>query len=442
VQDAVNAALAGAIIQIAPGTYEAKDPNSENNVSLTISKSLTLRGLGQKPEDVILTANQRLPVLRIENAQNVTVENLTVRDGNGGDGGTYPGNLALPGEFLGGGLHIKDSGRIVLRGLQITDNWRYGLMAWNVRDLQVEQTQFLRTAASPGNRAGSGFFCYRCTGFLNTVLAAENRNPGLEILSSDMQIRDSVLRSNTNYGGLFINGVGEEVVRIQIERALIEKNGRYGAWVAGKAIVNMSEVKILNSNPKNEIPWWGTGLIIADQSQVRFSQGTLEGNRGEGVIVQGQATLTMGNSTITDTRDHPISPGGATRSPNICNFGRTNGLGLCVTEQARAMIEKTIITDNKIGIWAFQGGRVTLGSSTITQSDSFGIGLGSNRYRTETAHLESVGSVIAENSNCGITSDIDQEIKITGQENTGGQTSGAPDACDSAVQKIPPGFWK
>ncbi|MCI2430356.1 right-handed parallel beta-helix repeat-containing protein [Candidatus Acetothermia bacterium] len=158
IQDAVNATKPSDIVQIAPGIYETKDSTGAF-ISVMIAKSLILRGTGTNPEEVVLKANREIPVVRIEKTQNVTMENLTVRDGNGGDGGTHPNSpFPLPGELLGGGLHIKDSVSVTLRNVTVTDNLRYGLVAVNVRNLTVERSQFSRTDQSLGRRGGSGIY--------------------------------------------------------------------------------------------------------------------------------------------------------------------------------------------------------------------------------------------------------------------------------------------
>jgi hypothetical protein len=439
IQDAVNATKPSDIVQIAPGIYETKDSTGAF-ISVMIAKSLILRGTGTNPEEVVLKANREIPVVRIEKTQNVTIENLTVRDGNGGDGGTHPNSpFPLPGELLGGGLHIKDSVSVTLRNVTVTDNLRYGLVAVNVRNLTVERSQFSRTDQSLGRRGGSGIYLESSGAIFTEIVASDCHNSGVELWGSKVEIRGSRLLTSRAYGGLSVHGLGDTASEVAIEHTVIDGNARYGVRVDGKAILRMAESKILNSSPRGELSFEGTGLRAGGSAQVFLDQLLFEGNRGEGVIVQGQATLRMMRSTIINTRDHNQPP---TFMRGPCNLGRINGLGLCVAEQAQATVEQTVITGNKIGVWVFEDGRLTLKSSMVTKSNSFGIGLGSNRYRNERASLESTESVIAENANCGIEADTDRDTKITGAANTGGQANGAPDACGSAVQKIPPGFWK
>lgn len=447
VQEAVNAAKPGDIVQIAPGVYETKDQQGfDDTISITITKGLTLRGMGTKPEDVVLKANKQVPVIRIEKAQNVTIENLTVREGNGGDGGTHPNSpFPLPGELLGGGLHMKENVSVTLRNVIVTDNLRYGLIAINVHDLTIEGSRFLRTDQSPGRRGGSGIYLERSSAIFNKIVVAESYNPGIEAYSVTLEIHDSQLLTSRAYGGLSAHSLGDTASVVTVERTVIDGNARYGVFISGQAILHMTDSKILNTNPRGEAsyagdnPYAGTGLVVLQQAQSRLERVVFDGNRGEGILVRGTGTLVMTSSTIMNTKDH--APPGSAIPRGPCNLGRTNSLGLCVAEQAQAVVEQSVISSNKIGVWVFEDGRLTLKSSTITKSSSFGIGLGSNRYRNENTYLETLENTIQENG-CGVNVvDIDPGIKIVGSGNEGGQANGAPDSC-GAVEKIPPGFWK
>jgi hypothetical protein len=451
VQEAVNAAKPGDIVQIAPGTYETKDRNGAF-ISVMITKSMTLRGTGAKPENVVLRANKEVPVIRIEKAQNVTIENLTVREGSGGEGGTFFGTFIPPG-ILGGGLSIKESTAITIRNVISSDNSRYALYAENATDLLIEKSQFRRTERTPGNRGGAGLRFENSIAMLKEVVATDNLKwNGIDVYGSTVEIVGSTLRNN-RYQGAYVDDLQERASVLTIHQTIIDGNLQYGLWVSGKTMLRMTESRIINTDPRGgqEVSGFGTGLYMDKQSQVQLDQVILDNNAGEGIVVRGQAQLTLTHSTISNTRYYILS------DATHCNRGRLNSIGLCVLEEAQATVEQSTITGNANGLWVFQNGRLILRSSSVTKSVSAGIRVGTGQFRTESAYLEAVDNAIQENAANfgGQTGSRDEtlcgiwiypytekpEIKIVGSGNVGGQANGAPDAC-GAVQKIPPGFWK
>jgi hypothetical protein len=104
VQEAVQNAPDGAVIEIAPGTY----PEQVSFDGLT--RSLTVRGTGADPSQVVLEGGgTRRPVVRVVDITgSLMLENLTIRGGHGGD-------------YLPGGLLLANS-RLLMTNVVVEDN--------------------------------------------------------------------------------------------------------------------------------------------------------------------------------------------------------------------------------------------------------------------------------------------------------------------------------
>jgi hypothetical protein len=107
IQAAVNAAPDGALIQIWPGTYHeqpsvdqpdlpadnadgtysyefhVQHPNAQNLIAIVGKKDITLRGMGQKPRDVVIDgAFHKHVVIRGDRSDGLIIENLSVWHGH------------------------------------------------------------------------------------------------------------------------------------------------------------------------------------------------------------------------------------------------------------------------------------------------------------------------------------------------------------------------
>lgn len=268
VQEAVDAAKSGDAIQIAPGTYETKD----KTIIISAKKGLTLQGMGQKPEETVLKGDGQRSVLKIENAEAVTMENLMVREGNGG----------VENVPSGGGIHIEKSSSITLKNIIVTENKRAGLLARNVKDLKLEAVQALANIRSESGRGQAGILIYASTG----------------------QIMKAVVRDNQS-DGIWIRDFADEPSSVTLSQSVIESNLELGLLVDDTSIVQLSENQILNTRD-GEFPSYG--LYIHGEAQVTMEKNLIRGNN-LGIVMVEDVKVVLRENTITKNKNWGVIMG-------------------------------------------------------------------------------------------------------------------------------------
>jgi hypothetical protein len=246
-QPAIDQASEGAVICLQVGQYSIG--------SLSITKGISLIGLGTDPEKVVLRGNRAEPVIVIQTEGKVLLENLTVREGSG----------AGPTE-RGGGVHIENSKDVTLRRVILTENVRFGLFA-RLSQVRIEESQVLKTQPATPGRDGHG----------------------LRIRGSTVQVSKTVIREN-GASGLAARDIEGKASSVTVEESVIESN-----FFNGLSVFDRSKLEVRKSRIANNQPYqgqFGDGVFAGAEAQLVLEENVIEGHRPRGQFSRSGVTLT------------------------------------------------------------------------------------------------------------------------------------------------------
>lgn len=425
VQEALKAANSGDRIEIAPGTYAQAE-------SITITKGVTLAGTGQKPEEVVLQGNKQVPVIVIKETEKVTIENLTVREGSGGE-------VQTP--FVGGGIQIEASNGIILRNLLLTENITNALFAKDSQEVRIENSQFLRTVqriTTGRERDGNGVALLRTTVTVEGGAAADNQGFGIGIAGSRVQVTGTMVRSN-RLGGISAVRDSETGERsaVTLENVTVEENVRRGV-IGDASSLEVKNSRVLKTQAEGQ-PGQdnGDGVAVYHSATLNIVGSTTEGNAAAGIVV----ATSKGQISGTTVRNNGPSPGvvvvesEATLKGNQIEGNR--GYGVCLSTNGQATLEKNRILRNASGGICMSGRfNATLRENEIS-ANNFGVVIGFRRVANEAIQAEFVQNTMSDHQQCALFIDSDPGIRILGSGNR--FSNNVRNIC-GATEKIPPGF--
>jgi hypothetical protein len=260
IQEAIDQASEGAVIQLQPGEYAIP-------TSLWITKGISLIGLGTRPDPddptrtvpdptaVVLRGNRTEPVLIIEAEGLVLIENVTVQEGSG----------AGP-EERGGGVHITNSSDVTLHCVVLMENVRFGVFA-KLSQVQVEESQVLNTQPATEGRDGHG----------------------LRIRGSRVHILKVILRGN-GASGLAARDFEGEPSHVIVEESTVEQN-----VFNGLSVFDASRLEVRSSRIANNQPFqgqFGDGVFAGAEAQLVLEENVIEGHRPMGQFARAGVILT------------------------------------------------------------------------------------------------------------------------------------------------------
>lgn len=240
IQEAIDKAPEGAMICLGPGTYE------EN---LLIAKSLTLRGDGDKRDEVRLVGTEEGAVIRIESEDeiNVTVESLTAAEGKG--------------TFVEAGVSIAG-----------------------------EELKAYRLSIHP---AGIRVFG-KATVTIEDVCVCDNRMEGVAVWdSSHVIITDTAILRNG----------GEGVLVTQLAQAIVQ--GCTISYGRGDGVVacDASQVSLISSTISDN---GAHGLLLAETARVKVKNSIISGNNGDGIYVWKESELEIHNTCVSGNEGYGV----------------------------------------------------------------------------------------------------------------------------------------
>lgn len=304
IQAAINAAQAGNTIIVSAGTY---------NESITITKSLTLRGAGRRTT-IVNGGDPGRPVIRIESAQEiieVRIENLTVT-----------GAVEVPGSIC------AETGlkRICPQGIQlwgkvkgvITNNEIVHNIAGGIEVLNGANATITDNTISGDGKEGIGIQLFKnATAIIrNNIL---HRSEGIGILvyvESKAEIVNNTITSTSTSARL---GDGIEVLdasEAQIKQNTITENGRYGIFIGGGHHFQDPNRKFRSSSAvieDNTISGNGSdGILVVNGEGARTSasiaRNTIRNNRGCGVRAVDNPGISGTGNTISNNTGGNLCP--------------------------------------------------------------------------------------------------------------------------------------
>jgi predicted outer membrane repeat protein len=214
VQAAVDATATGDTVEIASGVYPAQ---------LTIrGKSLTLQGAGV--DETILDGEQTGRVLVVEGSANVTLRNLTVRNGRAVAGSSFPAGH-------GGGIFIAAGGTLTMSEIAVTGNTAevHGGGIANGGTLSISQSEI---SGNHTDGSGGGLFnTSRLNLYASDISANHSARSGGGIYSTDrLSVTESSITDNTAVvgGGLFNDGAVGETGNADLLQVVLDNNRAIG----------------------------------------------------------------------------------------------------------------------------------------------------------------------------------------------------------------------
>lgn len=385
IQNAINSpnTLNGYHIQIEAGTYFEQ---------LTITKSLTLIGMGASPTDTIIDGSGTGTVIYIPAGVTVTLINLTIQNGHASDG-----TILHPDGYDGGG--IWNEGTLYLTSCVLRDNQAgdggsltYGGIGGDGGAIYNTGSATITDCEIYDNRAGDGtdgFFSLHSNGFNGGHGGAIYSTGTLTITNSEMYNNragnggDGVVLGDGGNGGsggaIFSTGT------LDISDTLIHDNlagnagaggtqviigGTGGTGGDGGAIYNTGTATITNSEINfNTAGNGGSGADGGDGSLVLLHPdgyaGHTGGNGGNGGAIYNTGNLEISASQISNNTAGNGGNGGnggnavESTQPNTGGTGGNGGAG-----------------GNSGGI--FNSNYLLLTESTVTSNRSGNGGTGGN----------------------------------------------------------------
>jgi hypothetical protein len=210
---------------------------------------------------------------------------------------------------------------------------------------------------------------------------------------------------------------------VTLRNVKVESNGSRGSTdvgilVFGQGIVTLDQTSISRNQGFR-------GLWAFGQPQVTLQNSTISQNSGSGIEAIGQSTITIRTSTISEN----LNPPGE----------RNSGWGIVLWDSVRATIVGSTIARNEgVAVKMAVAVQATLQDNTVIENMLNGILVGDTRVANETIQAELSRNQIQNNANCGVWTDRDPRITITGQ---GNMISGnaVANLCGD-LSKFPPGF--
>ena len=276
IQAAINAAQAGDVILIAPGTYK------EN---LTIRKSIELRGADA---GVIVDGSRfrSAPTILIQRTRDVIIQNLEITGGRRG-------------------IQVERSRNVTIKNNLIQKNRRQGILITDgSQDIEITENKILDTAPDEGNVLGNGIIL---NGAKNARVIknfiARSAWSGLRLLSAVAHIEANAFEENRHYGiEIWPNWVDSPDVPSQaaVLNNILKNNVRAGIFITEESIAEIRNNTIIDTQANSD-KQYGHGIWVTDGAQVSLSENTITGSQGHGLFFESGRIVLEANTVTAST---------------------------------------------------------------------------------------------------------------------------------------------
>ncbi len=347
------------------------------------------------------------------------------------------------GEF-GYGVYVRNEAQLTIQGSTISGNTSRGIRLRDTSQATLSDTRVTDTKANPAGNLGYGVEL--ADGSSATLQKGTIENNSLSGLcasgSSQVTIEGSTISGNVAVGIDLHDGSQATIANARVAGTKAAADGSYGQGIkltetagatiekctitanvsSGVALYEDSRATIRQCTVSGNKLWGGIGLW--DSSRAAVDDCTIAENGDAGVGCVASSVLTISNSRINNNKQGAKAP----------------GFGIALAEKSRGTLQGNTLTGNVAdGVQLGQSAQATITNNTITQSGWNGITLGLyTSDKNETAKAEISKNTIRDNKGCGVKTDTDSGIQITGQGNTiSGNTKGQ--LCGT-TSKFPKGF--
>lgn len=355
IQAAVDAAAAGDVIGIGPGTFE------EN---VTVGKELTLRGTDA--ESVVIDGGFQDAAIRVGGTDTVRLEGLTISRSEGVVSAEAPleirnAILTLNSSTTHGAVYAGAS--LLVEKSTVVGNVSLGA-GGGIHATGPEVT--LRDSVLTGNRSaldGGGMLARgRATLESTTVSGNEGRYGGGIAALDEVTLRGSSVTGNTgSYGG----GIYAYDTTTTVQGGSISRNeADVGGGIYSTGSLRLSNAEMTENRASSRLPGaqFGYGAAIFNEGgQVEVQGGRLEGN----AAVRGGALYERGETTLD----------GVVIFRNSATYG-----GAIFVSSGRTELENSLLTGNLSyadgGAVYLNGGSLEMSGGRVEANDASGDGGG------------------------------------------------------------------
>ncbi len=290
------------------------------------------------------------------------------------------------------GLSALSGSTVALDGSQFLDNMKSGVLA--------DQSSVTMTdSVVSGNKDGGVRFNPKSTGLLTRVVLLNNRDFGVQGISSVVNLAGGRVEGSTRVGveGV-VDAVSQGINQLTLTGTRVCGNQGLGVRAQSTAVALTDVTLCANADD---------GLRQSN-GVAQILRATVTGNQGKGISITGGAQFVLRDSTITDNGDHGLHIA-TTAAPIISHavVSRNAGNGLWALAHASVAVSDSQFADNaKSGILVDQSG-MTITDSTISGNPDGGVRLtnGSNGALTRI--------VVSNNTDVGVQS-ISSTVSIAG----------------------------
>jgi parallel beta-helix repeat protein len=350
IQAAINAAQTGDTITVSSGAY------AEN---LTITTSLTLQGAD--PTTTIIDGSggvpSQLPVILVQNTENVTITGFTITKGRRGVHALSVKNLHIVKNVLS--RNIRQN---ILWGANDTSGPVVG---------EILENQILESLEEPTGGFGQGIHIIGNSQAMisnnliqgnarvgiivnrgsNAVITGnmikENGFEGIRVFNAMVEIRDNKLIANAEAG-----------IHINVERDVAEPFAsiRPQTIIEGNEIV---ETKVSVRSGIETFGQFGQGIWANRAAALTITKNTLHRNATSGIQVYGSEQVAIKENTITETQK---------------DGNAQYGFGIVLSDTRNATIEKNTISKNALmGIGLYENSSAAIVENIMTNNNRYGI---------------------------------------------------------------------
>jgi parallel beta-helix repeat protein len=416
IQDAIDEAIYGDIISVAPGTYKE---------SIAMVNGVRIKGSGAG--ESIIDGDG---AYRVVEAYGASITGQAVLEGF-----TVTGGVAPPPFNAGGGILVETGASPIIVGNEIISNTALdgagiGVMFGASPDIQDNVISGNSTAGG----SGGGIYVFNSwpTITSNTISANAGYTGGgiHSRVESYPTIVNNTIVSNTaseSGGGIWIGGWHDYATGGILTGNTIRANTTHyyggGIQIETNASVNLSNNSILS----NTVDWHGGGVCVTGDSSLTSSEDTIVRNvavsyNGGGVVLNDHSSASINMATITDNR---ASDGGGisthfwgrdcdlrlTNSTLARNIATGEGGGIYVGRDSSATLQTTNVISNSGGKGGgiYLDGNASLIGNTITDNtasgrsyDSHGGGIYAGTNASFTVNCNNILSNTADHNGGGI----------------------------------------